>query len=104
MACHYASPLDLVRTLRIVADLQNKTGQATAREIEELARELELWTVQHRHQLEIIGPRATPTNLRTLAAALKTAAKTKKPHAVALNVAESLERLAESLKKEQENR
>lgn len=100
MACHYASPLELVRTLRTAADLQNTDGAITSRELLELARELELWTVQHRHQLETIGPRATPTNLRTLAAALKTAATTRKPHTVALNVAESLERLAESLKKE----
>lgn len=97
---HPSHPLEMVKTLRTLADLQSTEGRATAREIEELARELELWTVAHRHQLETIGPRATPTNLRTLAAALDTAAKTKKPHAVALNVAESLRHLAASLKQE----
>jgi len=87
-------PLELVHALRTAADLTHTPGAVTRHELRALAEELEKWTVEHRHQLEDTTPRATPSNLRTLAAALDTAAKTKKPHTVAANVAESLRWLA----------
>lgn len=93
-------PLEIVRALRDAAHLQHKPSRVTALELDSLARSLELWAVHYRHQLTETGPRATPTNLRALASALDEAATVRKPHERIKNVAASLRRLAESLKKE----
>jgi hypothetical protein len=102
MNAGHAVPLEIVSALRTAAYLQDKTGRASALELLDLARELELWTVHNRKALEAPGPRATPTNLQLMAAALDEAATIRKPHQRIKSVAVSLRNMASNLKRENE--
>ena len=95
-------PLEIVTALRNAAYLQDKTGRVTAHELLDIARELELWTVHNRKALEAPGPRATPTILHLMAAALDEAATVRKPHERIKSVAASLRNMAANLKRENE--
>lgn len=102
MNAGHAVPLEIVTALRTAAYLHDKTGRVTAHELLELARELEIWTVHNRKALEAPGPRATPTNLHLMAAALDEAATVRKPHERIRNIAKTIRNMAASLKRENE--
>jgi len=72
------SPRDTVSQLRAIARTLDGQGGAAADarlSLQSLAMDLERWSVDHRHQLLDDATRATPSNLRLIAARLDRAAK-----------------------------